>query len=136
MKGQLILIPGRSAKQGVGLNKGKLKDEYQKVTTTLEVSFEDAARMGLETGDHVKISNDIGETNVTVKALREGKIPEGYAFIPYGPPSSCLFDGETCGTGMPASKGMTIDVEFIKKRRKEENKITPKDCSGLIIKRR
>ena len=49
MTEQLILIPGRSSKQGVGLNKGKLKDEYKKVTTTLEVSFEDAARMGLET---------------------------------------------------------------------------------------
>ena len=75
MKGQLILIPGRSAKQGVGLNKGKLKDEYQKVTTTLEVSFEDAARMGLETGDHVKISNDIGETNVTAVSYTHLTLP-------------------------------------------------------------
>ncbi len=115
MKGQLILIPGRSAKQGVELNKGKLKDEYKKVTSILEISFEDMTTLGLETGDHVKISNKIGETNVTVKGLKEGKIPEGYAFIPYGPPSSCLFDGETCSTGMPESKGMIIDIEFIKK---------------------
>ena len=130
MTEQLILIPGRSAKQGVGLNKGKLKDEYKKVTTTLEVSFEDAARMGLETGDHVKISNHIGETNVTVKALREGKIPEGYAFIPYGPPSSCLFDGGTCATGMPASKGMTIDIEFIKKGEKKKTTLPPRSAAG------
>ena len=130
MNGQLILIPARSSKQGVELNKGKLKDEYKKVTTTLEVSFEDAAKMGLETGDHVKISNKIGETNVTVKALREGKIPEGYAFIPYGPPSSCLFDGETCGTGMPAAKGMTIDVEFIKKGEKKKTVLPPRESLG------
>ena len=86
MKGQLILIPGRSAKQGVGLNKGKLKEEYIRVTTTLEISFEDAAELGLETADIVKISNHIGETEVQLKVLREGKIPVGYAFIPYGPP--------------------------------------------------
>ena len=126
MKGQLILIPGRSAKQGVGLNKGKLKEEYIRVTTTLETSFEDAAKLGLETADIVKISNHIGETEVQLKVLREGKIPVGYAFIPYGPPSSCLFDGETCASGMPASKGMTIDIEFVKKGVKKKTALPPK----------
>ena len=126
MKGQLILIPGRSSKQGVGLNKGKLKEEYIRVTTTLELSFEDAQEIGLEKADIVKISNHIGETEVQVKVLKEGKLPVGYAFIPYGPPSSCLFDGETCGSGMPASKGMTIDVEFIKKGVKKKTVLPPK----------
>ena len=126
MKGQLILIPGRSAKQGVGLNKGKLKEEYIRVTTTLEISFEDAAELGLETADIVKISNHIGETEVQLKVLREGKIPVGYAFIPYDPPSSCLFDGETCASGMPASKGMTIDIEFVKKGVKKKTALPPK----------
>jgi formylmethanofuran dehydrogenase subunit D len=130
MNGQLILIPGRSAKQGVGLNKGKLKEEYIRVTTTLEISFEDAAELGLETADIVKISNHIGETEVQLKVLREGKIPIGYAFIPYGPPSSCLFDGETCSTGMPASKGMTIDIEFIKKGVKKKTALPPKTAVG------
>ena len=126
MKGQLILIPGRSSKQGVELNKGKLKEEYIRVTATLELSFEDAQEIGLETADIVKISNHIGETEVQVKVLKEGKLPVGYAFIPYGPPSSCLFDGETCGSGMPASKGMTIDVEFIKKGVKKKTVLPPR----------
>jgi formylmethanofuran dehydrogenase subunit D len=126
MKGQLILIPGRSSKQGVGLNKGKLKEEYIRVTTTLELSAEDAQENGLETADIVKISNHIGETEVQVKVLKEGKLPVGYAFIPYGPPSSNLFDGETCGTGMPASKGMTIDIKFIKKGIKKKTVLPPK----------
>jgi formylmethanofuran dehydrogenase subunit D len=130
MKGQLILIPGRSSKQGVGLNKGKLKEEYIRVTTTLELSAEDALENGLETADIVKISNDIGETEVQVKVLKEGKLPVGYAFIPYGPPSSNLFDGETCGTGMPASKGMTIDIKFIKKGVKKKTTLPPKTAIG------
>jgi formylmethanofuran dehydrogenase subunit D len=130
MKGQLILIPGRSSKQGVGLNKGKLKEEYIRVTTTLELSAEDALENGLETADIVKISNHIGETEVQVKVLKEGKLPVGYAFIPYGPPSSNLFDGETCGTGMPASKGMTIDIKFIKKGVKKKTTLPPKTAIG------
>jgi len=130
MKGQLILIPGRSSKQGVGLNKGKLKEEYIRVTTTLELSAEDALENGLETADIVKISNDIGETEVQVKVLKEGKLPVGYAFIPYGPPSSNLFDGETCGTGMPASKGMTIDIKFIKKGIKKKTTLPTKTAIG------
>ena len=130
MKGQLILIPGRSSKQGVGLNKGKLKEEYIRVTTTLELSAEDALENGLETADIVKISNHIGETEVQVKVLKEGKLPVGYAFIPYGPPSSNLFDGETCGTGMPASKGMTIDIKFIKKGIKKKTVLPPKTAVG------
>jgi|TARA_B110000444_G_scaffold180968_1_gene169744 formylmethanofuran dehydrogenase subunit D len=130
MKGQLILIPGRSSKQGVGLNKGKLKEEYIRVTTTLELSAEDAQENGLETADIVKISNHIGETEVQVKVLKEGKLPVGYAFIPYGPPSSNLFDGETCGTGMPASKGMTIDIKFIKKGIKKKTVLPPKTAVG------
>jgi formylmethanofuran dehydrogenase subunit D len=130
MKGQLILIPGRSSKQGVGLNKGKLKEEYIRVTTTLELSAEDALENGLETADIVKISNHVGETEVQVKVLKEGKLPVGYAFIPYGPPSSNLFDGETCGTGMPASKGMTIDIKFIKKGVKKKTKLPPKTAIG------
>jgi len=130
MKGQLILIPGRSSKQGVGLNKGKLKEEYIRVTNTLELSAEDALENGLETADIVKISNHVGETEVQVKVLKEGKLPVGYAFIPYGPPSSNLFDGETCGTGMPASKGMTIDIKFIKKGVKKKTKLPPKAAIG------
>ena len=130
MKGQLILIPGRSSKQGVGLNKGKLKEEYIRVTNTLELSAEDALENGLETADIVKISNHVGETEVQVKVLKEGKLPVGYAFIPYGPPSSNLFDGDTCGTGMPASKGMTIDIKFIKKGVKKVTKLPPKTAIG------
>jgi len=130
MKGQLILIPGRSSKQGVGLNKGKLKEEYIRVTNTLELSAEDALENGLETADIVKISNHVGETEVQVKVLKEGKLPVGYAFIPYGPPSSNLFDGETCGTGMPASKVMVIDIKFIKKGVKKKTKLPPKTAIG------
>jgi formylmethanofuran dehydrogenase subunit D len=125
MKEQLMLIPGRSAKQGTSLNKGKLKDEYKKITSILEVNSDDMVRLGLDTGDQVKLSNEVGETIVSVKGMREGKLPVGCAFIPYGPPSSCLMSGETCGTGMPESKHMMVQIELVKKVEKEVKKVEP-----------
>ena len=73
MKGQLILIPGRSSKQGVGLNKGKLKEEYIRVTTTVELRFQDAQEIGVDTADRVKISNHKGKTEAQGKVINEGK---------------------------------------------------------------
>ena len=31
----MLLIPGRSSKQGTSLNKGKLGDEYREITSTV-----------------------------------------------------------------------------------------------------
>ena len=72
----MILIPGRSSKQGTSLNKGKLKEEYQTVTSTLEVNEDDMIRLGLEAGDKVKLSNEIGETIVSVKKVLSEKIDD------------------------------------------------------------
>ena len=46
----MILVPGRSSKQGTSLNKGKLKQEYLSVTSTLEINTDDMKRLGLEEG--------------------------------------------------------------------------------------
>ena len=61
----MILIPGRSAKQGTSLNIGKLKDEFKIVTSTMEINTDEMAKRGLADGDKVRLSNEIGETIVT-----------------------------------------------------------------------
>ena len=109
----MILIPGRSSKQGTSLNKGKLKEEYQTVTSTLEVNEDDMIRLGLEAGDKVKLSNEIGETIVSVKKVLSEKLPSGCLFIPNGPPSSQLMEGDTGSTGMPLSKQMEVIIEKV-----------------------
>ncbi len=107
----MILIPGRSSKQGTSLNKGKLKDEYIDVTSTLEVNEDDMKRLGLENGDQVRLSNEIGETVVSCISKKSTDLPQGMLFIPYGPPSSQLMDSDTAGTGMPMSKHMQVNIE-------------------------
>ena len=109
----MILIPGRSSKQGTSLNKGKLKEEYQTVTSTLEVNEDDMIRLGLEAGDKVKLSNEIGQTVVSVKKVLSEKLPSGCLFIPYGPTSSQLMEGDTGSSGMPLSKHMEVTIEKV-----------------------
>ena len=113
MTTKMILIPGRSAKQGTSLNHGKLKDEYKEVTSTLEMNQDDMKKLGLEDGDKVKLSNEIGETIVQCIGKKPEDLPSGTAFIPYGPPSSQLMDSDTAGSGMPLSKHMEVEIEKI-----------------------
>ena len=54
MPESMILIPGRSSKQGTSLNAGKLKEEYLEVTSTVEMNADDMLRLGLNDGDQVR----------------------------------------------------------------------------------
>lgn len=107
----MLLIAGRSSKQGTTLNIGKLGDEYQKVTTTLEMNAEDMERLGLSDGDQVRLRTDIGEVVVNCHGSKPGDLPSGLLFLPYGPSSSQLMAGETEATGMPISKNIAVEVE-------------------------
>jgi formylmethanofuran dehydrogenase subunit D len=107
---KLILITGRSTKQGTGVSIGKEQEGYQVATSVLELSQEDMARYGLVEGDTVKIKTQFGET--TVKC-RPQKLPEGLAFIAFGPATSHLLGSETHATGMPDSKGFEIELERV-----------------------
>ena len=113
MAENMILIPGRTSKQGTSLNKGKLKEEYQEVTSTLEMNLEDMKRLKLNDGDAVRLSNNVGETVVRCKGRKPEDLPAGMLFIAYGPPSCLLIDSDTAGTGMPMSKHMQVNVEKV-----------------------
>jgi formylmethanofuran dehydrogenase subunit D len=107
----MMLIPGRSSKQGTSLNKGKLKEEYLDVTSTLEMNLDDMARLELNDGDSVRLSNDIGTAVVRCKGRKPEDLPQGMLFIAYGPPSSQLMNSDTAGSGMPISKHIEVTVE-------------------------
>jgi formylmethanofuran dehydrogenase subunit D len=114
MAEKMTLIAGRSSKQGVSLNIGKLDTEYLEVTTTLEMNANDMARLGLKDGDSVRLRTDTGETVVHCKGRKAEDLPTGILFLAYGPPSSQLMGGDTAGTGMPISKNFDVEVEPVK----------------------
>lgn len=114
MAESMILIPGRSQKQGTSLNEGKLKAEYQKVTSTAELNEKDMRRLKLNDGDKIRLESDVGQTVVTCKSKKDEDLPSGMIFIPYGPPSSQLMGSDTAASGMPLSKHMEVKVTKVK----------------------
>ena len=106
----LILIPGRTARQGTGLCEGKDSADYQLEINTLLVHPADMVKLGVKDGDRVRMWNDQGSVTVGVKSAKD-ECPQGLAFISYGDKSSQLMAGETHGSGMPTSKGMDVQVE-------------------------
>jgi formylmethanofuran dehydrogenase subunit D len=107
---KLMLIAGRSLKQGTGMNIGKESAEYRQAVSTMEMNREDMARLGLVEGDALKVKASGGEAVVYCKG---GDLPAGMAFIAYGPMSSQLMEQETHGSGMPNSKGFEVEVERV-----------------------
>ena len=106
----LILIPGRTSRQGTGLNEGKYSADYQSEINTLLINPGDMQKLGVQEGDHVRMWNEHGSVTVSCKSAKD-ECPPGLAFISYGDKSSQLMDGETHGSGMPTSKGMDVFVE-------------------------
>ena len=109
----MLLVPGRSSKQGTSLNKGKLGEEYQQVTSTVEINADDMTRLGFDSGDRLRLKNHIGEVEVTCVPKKATDLPQGMIFIAYGPASSCLMESDTAGSGMPLSKHISVQVEKI-----------------------
>ena len=105
---RLLLNPMRTAKQGVNVNVGKDGDEYQQIVTTVSIHPNDLEAMGASDGDAIRVRTEFGEAQFKCESA---KVPEGMAFVPYGPPTCKLMGGDTDGTGMPTSKGWEVEVE-------------------------
>ncbi len=100
----------RTSKQGQQINVGKENDEYRAIVNTITMHPEDMKAMSIAPGGTVRLRSNVGEA---VFVCQPGKVPEGMIFVPYGPPTCRLYDGETDGTGMPTTKGWEVEVELI-----------------------
>jgi formylmethanofuran dehydrogenase subunit D len=103
-----LMNAGRTTKQGQQINKGKDSPEYQAITTTILMNSDDMMEAGIASGATVRVRSDNGEALFQCK---EGKVPRGMIFVPYGPPTCRLMGQTTDGTGMPTSKGWEVEVE-------------------------
>src|SRR5512134_2413901 len=107
----MILIGGRSSKQGTSLCAGKLGVEYLDVSSTVEMNADDMARLGLKDNDRVRLRSATGEAIVRCKGKPAKELPPGLLFLAYGPLASSLMTGDTAGSGMPLSKNLDVEVE-------------------------
>ena len=109
MSENFILITGRTREQADGLHKGKNSQAYREATALVEMCPEDMARLAIEEGQIVRLKTASNQVEVPV---RTGALPSGMVFIPMGPVANLLIDTETEGTGMPAFKGLTVEMEL------------------------
>ncbi len=107
---RFIMNAGRTSKQGQQINVGKDHAEYQTIVNTLTMHAEDMKDLNLVSGASVRVRSEFGEA---VFLCKEGKVPTGMVFVPYGPPTCRLMGQSTEGTGMPTSKNWEVEIEPI-----------------------
>ena len=108
-----VLIPGRTARQGTTLNEGKFTAGYVEETSTLLMCSADMKRLGLSSGDRVRLRSETGRVEMPCQGAKAGDLPPGLLFLPYGDLSSRLMTGDTQGTGMPNSKCFDVELEKV-----------------------
>lgn len=110
MRKRYLMNAGRTTKQGQQINVGKDSPEYQALVSTLTMHPDDMRAEGIVAGGRVLVRSETGEG---VFRCKEGKVPPGMIFVPYGPPTCRLMGQTTDGTGMPTSKGWEVEVEAL-----------------------
>jgi formylmethanofuran dehydrogenase subunit D len=112
-----LLNAGRTTKQGQQINIGKDHAEYQAIVSTLTMHPEDMKEAGIVAGATVRVVSETGEA---LFQCREGKVPRGMIFVPYGPPTCHIMGQDTDGTGMPTSKGWEVEIIPVEKEKENE----------------
>ncbi len=105
----LVLITGRSTKQGVGISVGKASPEYRQAISMIELNPSDMALAGLDDGDRVRLTSEFGTTEARCAA---SDVPKGLAFMAFGPACNKLIGSETYASGMPDSKHVKIELRL------------------------
>lgn len=106
---KVLLITGRSLRQGVGKEFGKGDEKYMESVSLCEISPKDLEAIGAKSGSNIRIKTQYG--SVVVKAVSSESIKPGMIFIPYGPYSNILLGGDTNSSGMPTFKGVYAEIE-------------------------
>ena len=104
---KVILISGRTAKQGTSLEMGKTSEEYSNNVAMIMMNENDMKEIGAKEGEHVEVRTKFGSAVVRCK---ESRIDRGIAFMPYGPWVNMVIGADTQGTGMPDSKGVEAKI--------------------------
>lgn len=109
MKKKLILITGRTSKQAIGMHRGKSGSGYKSAVAQAGMNRLDMEETGLGQGDIARFRSQINSVEVPVF---EQDIPLGMVFMPMGPEANRLIPADTMGTGMPAFKNQTVEVDL------------------------
>jgi len=105
---EVTLISGRTARQGVGLEEGKMSQGYIQSVSAVSLCPEDAASLSLGKDEPVTVATEHG--SVVVHWREDKGLAQGTVFFPYGPWANQVYASRTDGTGMPQFKGIRATV--------------------------
>lgn len=107
---RVLLLSGRTLRQGQGKEYGKLSERYWKSVALCEIDPDDLKKLEIKENNPVKVSTNFG--SVVVRAVKSLRAPHaGKIFIPYGPWASIIVNPKTHGSGMPSFKGIDASIE-------------------------
>jgi len=107
---KVVLVTGRTLRQGVGKESGKTSERYRSSVSVCEMHPEDIENLSIKAGDNVRVTTNYG--SIVVKSMSSTQFTErGIIYIPYGPYASCVLSSETDSSGMPTFKGISATVE-------------------------
>jgi formylmethanofuran dehydrogenase subunit D len=104
---KIVLLSGRTTKQGVTAEIGKTSDDYLQNVALIQLNQKVMEQLGLADGDTVEVKTAHGST---VVKCQPGDIEETMGFMPYGPWANLLIGSDTQSTGMPDSKGVEAEI--------------------------
>jgi len=107
---KVLLLTGRTLRQGQGKEYGKLSERYWKSVAVCEIDPDDLKKLGIKDNSPIKIVTNYG--SVVVRGVKSLRAPhQGRVFVPYGPWASVIVNPKTDGTGMPSFKGIEATIE-------------------------
>ncbi len=110
---EIKIITHRDIFQVEAQERDRLGKDYEKLSTCIVMSKNDLTKMGLKSGDRVKVSNNNGSIVVEVGESKRDE-PGGVAFMVNSPWSNVLVSGETEGKGIPEFKNITAKISLVK----------------------
>jgi formylmethanofuran dehydrogenase subunit D len=110
---EIKLTTYRDIFQAEALESDRFGDEYKKHSAAVVMGKDDLKKLGLRSGDRVRLTNSYG--SVVVEA-RESKREEqgGFGFMVNSPWSNALVSDETGGKGIPEFKNIIAKISLTK----------------------
>ena len=106
----ITILTGRTLQQGIGLEVGKVSEEYSKSVNYAEISRGDSIVIGLADGSPVEVTTARGK--VVLHGRISETLPPGLIFVPYGPWVNQVLGPDTHCTGTPQLKGVPAKLEL------------------------
>jgi len=102
------LTTGRTLRQGRSMERGKFTREYTDEVSVCEMDSTTLEVLQIEEGTPVLIRSHYG--SVVVRSRIDRNAEPGVIFIPCGPYANMVVSSDTDGSGMPAFKGVPVEI--------------------------